>query len=99
MKCSFSFFFFIDQCSIFATTILLVLSLLPIIYIQQKYLCQQRWARYFFIVAAVPVFGALLKVPAGTGTRYLKLKVPRYFCRYFLKKFQKESTVLYFAEF
>ena len=28
---------------------------------------QQRWARYFFKVPAVPVLGTLLKVPAGSG--------------------------------
>ena len=56
------------------------------------------WARYFFKVPSVPVLGTLLQVPAGTGTRYLKLKVPRYFCWYFYKKFQKESTALYFVE-
>ena len=41
------------------------------------YTCSQRWARYFCKVTAVPVLGILLKIPAGTGTRYLKLKVPR----------------------
>ena len=59
--------------------------------------CRQRWARYFFKVPAVSVLDTLLKVPAGT--RYVKLKVPRYFCRYFLNKVQKESTALYLLNF
>ena len=50
---------------------------------------RQRWARYFCKVPAVPALGTLLKVPAGT--RYLKLKVTRYFCRYFLKKVPKRK--------
>ena len=52
----------------------------------RNYCNTQRWARCFIKVPAVPVLGTQKsKVPPG---------VPRYFRRYFSKKFHKESTAL-----
>ena len=51
----------------------------------------QRWARFFLSTG-------------GSGARYLKIKstagstTVAYFCPYFSKKFQKESTALYFVD-
>ena len=49
----------------------------------RKLLQDQRWARCFFIVPAVPVLGTLLKIPAVPVLGTEKSKASRYFCRYF----------------
>ena len=56
----------------------------------------QRWARYFIKVPAVPVLGILLKVPAVPVLENQKHR--RQYRGTFQKKFQKESTAVYFVD-